>query len=107
MIHMNISNGNQELDGKKILESVSKRIKKLEKEITFEESTPLLTIELDDINSVPKVIYKGEEVKKKVRVSFDWETNSAYYNPTHIHIEHAEVEDDSVCIKSITHNPYM
>ncbi|PWA08647.1 hypothetical protein DCC39_14510 [Pueribacillus theae] len=38
---------------------------------------PLLTIELQDENSVPKVFYKGEEVKSKKNILFDWETSTA------------------------------
>ncbi|GAB1769059.1 hypothetical protein [Priestia megaterium] len=33
-----------------------------------------LTIELDDINSVPKVYYKDEEITDKVRIDFSWKT---------------------------------
>lgn len=36
---------------------------------------PLLTIELQDESSVPKVFYKGEEVKYKSNVFFDWDTS--------------------------------
>lgn len=41
---------------------------------------PLLIIELQDESSVPKVIYKGEEVKCKHNVSFEWDTSGAYDN---------------------------
>lgn len=33
-----------------------------------------LTIELDNINSVPRVFYKGEEVTNKVLIQFQWQT---------------------------------
>ncbi|WP_186578056.1 hypothetical protein [Aquibacillus kalidii] len=42
----------------------------------------LLTIELDNITSVPRVFYKGDEVKDKVRVKFDWETNKSEVEAT-------------------------
>jgi hypothetical protein len=42
--------------------------------MTEEKKEPLLRIELDEITSVPKVFYKGEEVTKKVKVQFHWET---------------------------------
>jgi hypothetical protein len=55
------------------------------------EDKPLLTIELDGIESVPRVYYKGEEVTKKVKVQFHWETGGDRYpkimSPV-IHIEH-------------------
>lgn len=37
---------------------------------------PLLTIELQDEISVPKVLYKGEEITNKVNVLFDWDTSN-------------------------------
>lgn len=38
---------------------------------------PLLVIELQDESSVPKVLYKGEEIKLKQNVFFDWDTSGA------------------------------
>ncbi|MBL4950969.1 hypothetical protein JK635_01780 [Neobacillus sp. YIM B02564] len=55
------------------------------------KSTHLLSITLDDIDSVPIFHYKGEEIKEKVRVSFDWKTtddNCTY--PTYILLEHVD-----------------
>lgn len=42
-----------------------------------EKTEPLLTIELQDESSVPKVFYKGKEVTAKINVSFDWLTGGA------------------------------
>lgn len=39
-------------------------------------SKKLLVIELENETAVPKVIYKGEEITKKVSVAFDWETET-------------------------------
>jgi len=64
---------------------------------------PLINIELDDINSVPKVFYKGKEIDGKMRVSFDWETDSDELTNTYIHIEHFEDKDRANTL-SITHN---
>lgn len=44
-------------------------------EIRKRNSPPLLTIELQDESSVPKVIYKGREIKWKQNVFFDWDTS--------------------------------
>lgn len=38
----------------------------------------LLTIELQDETSVPRVFYKGAEVKYKSNVFFDWETSDGF-----------------------------
>lgn len=35
---------------------------------------PLLTIELDTINSVPRVFHKGEEITNQVHIKFEWNT---------------------------------
>ncbi len=35
-----------------------------------------LTIELDDIESVPKVTYKGEDITGRIKISFDWESGN-------------------------------
>ncbi len=54
-----------------------------------EENKPLLTIELQDESSVPKVIYKGEEIKLKQEVEFHWETDTEEYGGLSYAIEHA------------------
>ncbi|MFL0489218.1 hypothetical protein ACH0CQ_06105 [Bacillus sp. 179-I 2A5 NHS] len=66
---------------------------------------PLLQIVQTDINAVPVVLYKGEEIKGKVRISFDWKTDGYYHKSgPYIHIEH--VDDSNKCIntKIIQHN---
>ncbi|KMN42062.1 hypothetical protein ACT1UG_22610 [Bacillus paramycoides] len=66
---------------------------------------PLLQIVQSDIDAVPVVLYKGEEIKGKVRVSFDWKTDGQYHKSgPYIHIEH--LEDSKKCIntKTIQHN---
>lgn len=66
---------------------------------------PLVQIVQSDIDTVPVVLYKGEEIKGKVRVSFDWKTDGYYHKSgPYIHIEH--VEDSTKCVntKIIQHN---
>ncbi len=43
-----------------------------------QDNQPLLVIELESETAVPKVIYKGKEIKLKRNVFFDWETDGAY-----------------------------
>ena len=59
---------------------------------------PLLTIELQNEASVPKVFYKGEEVKFKKGISFDWDTSDAY-SPGGLSyaIEHYEQGGQATC----------
>jgi len=66
---------------------------------------PLLQIELKDINSVPTVFYKGEEINKKIRVTFDYVTDSdERLSPTYIHLEHADIESGKMNTFVIQHN---
>ncbi len=41
------------------------------------EKQPLLTIELQDESSIPKVFYEGEEITGRIQISFDWITSGA------------------------------
>ncbi|ENQ3080975.1 hypothetical protein ACEOWG_004307 [Bacillus cereus] len=65
---------------------------------------PLLQIMLSDINAVPVVIYKGEEIKQRIRVSFDWTTELNRKSGSYIHIEHGEADEKSINTKIIQHN---
>ncbi|WP_340033609.1 hypothetical protein MHB78_04315 [Bacillus sp. FSL K6-0138] len=67
---------------------------------------PLLQIELEDIDSVPRVFYKGKEIKDKIRVDFSFLTNDTSINPTHIDIEYADPES-GFGTKSIVYNRYF
>ncbi|SCN42941.1 Uncharacterized protein BC88300_04634 [Bacillus cytotoxicus] len=63
---------------------------------------PLLQIVLSDINAVPVVLYKGEEIKGKVRISFDWQTNNQ--SSPYIHIEHVDDLTERINTKIVQHN---
>ncbi|MEK4502789.1 hypothetical protein [Bacillus sp. FSL R12-0069] len=78
---------------------------KLEKYKQSNESVePLLQIVLSDINAVPVVLYKGEEIKQRIRISFDWKTNINRQSGAYIHIEHGEADEKSINTKIIQHN---
>lgn len=63
-----------------------------------------MQIELENINSVPKVFYKGEEVKHSVKVAFDYRTDTdKEINPTFIQLEHFDPEG-KCDTKTIQHN---
>src|SRR5690625_4632909 len=51
---------------------------------------PLLTIELDDETSVPRVHYKGQELTGKASVFFDWDTDTDVMGGLTYAIEHYE-----------------
>ncbi|MFD1416814.1 hypothetical protein [Oceanobacillus jeddahense] len=55
-----------------VLEQANKAVEEAQ-EAKKNNPIPLLTIELEDMNSVPVVKYKGEELGHKTYVKFDWE----------------------------------
>ncbi|UZD72945.1 hypothetical protein [Bacillus siamensis] len=81
-------------------------------ELPVEEKTilpaaaPLLQIELDDINSAPRVFYKGEQIGEIINADFSYVTNTELMNPTHIDIEY--MDKDSKCgTKAIVYNRFL
>ncbi|MEC1707441.1 oxidoreductase [Bacillus mojavensis] len=68
------------------------------------ENTPnLLTLELTDEQSIPRVVYKGEELTGKVAIEFLWHTDNANGSvPTYINIEK---HNGNCNIERITYNP--
>lgn len=70
-----------------------------------DNEVPLLQVLQSNIDAVPVVLYKGEEIKGKVRISFDWKTDGYYYKSgPYIHIEHVEDSNKCVNTKTIQHN---
>lgn len=72
----------------------------------MEEKQPLLVITLSDIDSVPVVKYKGKRIDRKLRVAFDWETQSIdkISSGTYIHIEHVHADNKRCNTEIIQHN---
>lgn len=64
-------------------------------------SKPILVIELQDETSVPKVIYKGQEVKYMRRVEIDWEPDSTVSGIFKYAIENAEEVNGRTVINRI------
>ncbi|WP_242259132.1 hypothetical protein [Bacillus cereus group sp. BfR-BA-01409] len=79
---------------------------KLEKYKQSNETVePLLTITLTDIDAKPIVHYKGKKIDRKLRVAFDWETQSFdKINQTYIHIEHVPSDNKRFNTEVIQHN---
>ncbi len=66
---------------------------------------PLLTITLTDIDAIPIVNYKGKQTDRKLRVAFDWESQSMdKINRTYIHIEHVPIDNKRFNTEIIQHN---
>lgn len=66
---------------------------------------PLLTITLTDIDAKPIVHYKGKQIDRKLRVAFDWETQSIdKINRTYIHVEHVPSDNKRFNTEVIQHN---
>ncbi|GAA0434508.1 hypothetical protein GCM10008934_24940 [Virgibacillus salarius] len=68
---------------------------------TGKDKASLLVIELENETAVPKVIYKGEEITGKTRVSFEWDTReeSPLIGGTRYNIEHLVKCDKSMVKK--------
>jgi len=67
---------------------------------------PLLAIELETIDSVPKVYYKGEEITGKVHIGFAWATQTYQAIPSPmIDIKYVDTSSNRPNIISIGHNP--
>lgn len=72
---------------------------------TKRNEEPLLQIVQSDINSVPVVHYKGQQIDKNIRISFDWKTGDLNsMSSSYIHIEHVEPEEKHFNTKTIQHN---
>ncbi|WKT37481.1 MULTISPECIES: hypothetical protein [Bacillus amyloliquefaciens group] len=58
-----------------------------------EVSTPdLLTIELTDEESIPRIVYKGEDVTALIAVDFEWSTrDDKQIGSTYFRIKHANI----------------
>lgn len=66
------------------------------------QEQPLLSITLQDESSVPKVIYKGEEIEGKQSIQLDWETSDAVsMGGLTYAIEHVERNKDYPAINRI------
>lgn len=71
------------------------------------EPTPnLLTIELTDEQSIPRIVYKGEDITGRIAIDFEWRTrNAEQMGSTYFRIEHAKeiskkpvVETKELCV---------
>ena len=66
------------------------------------KKTPLLIIELDTLEGVPKVIYKGEEIKAKASVEFGWKTRTDSFNGTcELSVYHYGTSSQPLVIKEV------
>ncbi len=69
------------------------------------EKQPLLTIMLSDIDSNPVVHYKGKQIDRKLRVVFDWASDTdKVCCMNYIHIEHVDVDNKRCNSTVIQHN---
>lgn len=75
--------------------------------LAFRKANPLLLkIELDDIDSAPRVFYRGEQIEKIINADFSYLTNTELMNPTHVDIEYID-EDSKFGTKAIVHNRHL
>lgn len=60
------------------------------KELEEQKRDNYLVITLDELGSVPRVFYKGEEITKKEFVNFQWTTRTDVYGSTDVIIDYYE-----------------
>lgn len=78
----------------------------IQKQMT-EQNNNLLTIEMEKLDSVPKVYYKGKEVTNKVLIKLEWKTQNETGAPSpHIRIEYVDDVQKRPHIKVIEHKTF-
>ncbi|KAB2334269.1 hypothetical protein [Bacillus mesophilum] len=77
-------------------------------EMKKEMDAPLLQVELDTFDSVPKVFYKGEEITNRISVKLEWKTKDhKAINNCSFEIVHAEnTNENDSSIRTISHNSF-
>ncbi|ARW43707.1 hypothetical protein MHH84_18550 [Bacillus sp. FSL K6-1109] len=70
-------------------------------EAPSKKATPLLQIELEDIDSVPRVFYKGEKITNRIAIDFEWRTGGAdKVGSTYIRIKHGNDPDKALAVET-------
>ncbi|MEJ9332705.1 hypothetical protein [Bacillus licheniformis] len=70
-------------------------------EAPSKKATPLLQIELEDIDSIPHVFYKGERITKRIAIDFEWRTGGAdKVGSTYIRIKHGNDPDKALAVET-------
>ncbi|UZN54088.1 hypothetical protein [Bacillus paralicheniformis] len=65
------------------------------------KNAPLLQIQLDDIDSIPHVFYKGEKITKRIAIDFEWRTGGGdKIGSTYIRIKHANDPDKVLAVET-------
>ncbi|MBL3648228.1 hypothetical protein [Bacillus sp. RHFS10] len=76
--------------------------------LTFKKiEPPMLQIELDDIDSAPRIFYEGKQIDSIINANFSYLTNDdSTINPTHIDIEYFDKES-KFGTKAIVYNRHF
>ncbi|MCO4849955.1 hypothetical protein [Bacillus vallismortis] len=71
----------------------------LTKSLFQPKPSPLLQIELDEIDSVPRVFYKGEKITNRIAVDFEWRTReSDKVGSAYIHLKYGKEIDGMLAV---------
>lgn len=84
------------IKGLKALQREARKATAALKELEDETDKPLLTIELESLDSVPKVLYKGKEIKDKTAVDFYWTTKTDKPGEVRYIVKHYERDKHGV-----------
>ncbi|XSD74730.1 oxidoreductase [Bacillus subtilis] len=73
----------------------------LHEQIIRENTTNLLTIELTDEQSIPRIVYKGEEITGRIAVDFEWRTKDAdQCGSTYYRIKHTKDSTGALVVET-------
>lgn len=83
------------LKGLKAVQREAKKTTAALKEVeSFGNKENLFVIEMESIDSVPKVFYKGEEITGKTAITLGWGTKNAFHSgDAHISIDYIEQDE--------------
>ncbi|PGZ44109.1 hypothetical protein COE56_30505 [Bacillus anthracis] len=66
------------------------------------QNDPLLIIEVQDMKSVPSITYRGEDIKGKVSINYEWETKRFGQEALHnLKIKHFDNDRENITEKTI------
>ena len=87
----------------KAIQREARKAIKVLRELEEAKKNKYLVIELDNLGNVPKVFYKGEEVRLKEFVNFQWTTRTDMPGSTDIIVDYYEkdLEEGKFISKSI------
>ncbi|MNW36753.1 hypothetical protein D3C74_137710 [compost metagenome] len=103
---MKLSDVKVKVDTTELDEAIAKahqHLELMERADLLDDEEYLFTIKVKDMDSVPAITYKGNEIKGLIDITYDWRTKSFFDEGEHrLAVEHAS-KDRSVTSINIDH----